>query len=248
MWFNRKNKIDLFNHSLVSEMDNRIVERLKVDLISTNQEILKQLSDKEIKLSDINYSELLLIYEKFNEELTKFILYTYHQELKIENNNERNTKTLGLSKGFSITYAIYYFFLKNNQNGLLKYLSKRKIPQFEKFNKRLEKYFIQSKVVMLSDSYIQYAGGYNKENVNSEDIDKALEDLQEMDEEHGSFWISMLTEDQERVLVVNKDLNLIIINGEEEFPYQAKNFKDVKSILQLHIEKEFDKIKSFIKK
>ncbi len=253
MWFKRKQNIDLFNHPLVSEMDERITELIKVDLITSNQEILKQLSNEEIKQSGLNSKSVLSVFEKFNEDLIKFICYSYHQEKKYEKNNsqstEENSETLGFSKGFSITYAIYYHFLVNNKTGLSKYLSKRKIPQFDKFSKRLELYFSQSKGVSLSDSYIQYAGGYNKEDVNSNDIVKALEDIKKMDEEHGAFWISILNEeDEEMVIEVNKDLNLSLIFGEEEYQYQSQNFEEIKSILELHIDKEFEKIKSITKK
>ncbi|WCO03551.1 hypothetical protein [Psychroserpens ponticola] len=253
MWFKRKKNIDLFNHPLVSKMDERITGLIKVDLITSDQEILKQLSDDEIKQSGINSKSILSVFEKFNEDLIKFICYSYHQEKKHEKNNsqsmEETSETLGLSKGFSITYAIYFHFLINDKTGLSKYLSKRKIPQFDKFSKRLELYFSQSKGVSLSDSYIQYAGGYNKEDVNANDITKALEDIKKMDEEHGAFWISMLNEnDLEMIIEVNKDLNLSLIFGEEEFRYQSQGFEETKSILELHINKEFDKIKSIIKK
>ncbi|NMH89874.1 hypothetical protein [Flavivirga algicola] len=252
MWFKRKKNIDLFNHPLVSQMDERITGLIKVDLITSDQEIIKRLSDEEIKQSGINSESILSVFEKFNEDLIKFICYSYHQEKNYHKNKNQSTEetseTLGLSKGFSITYAIYYHFLINNKTGLSKYLSKRKIPQFDKFSKRLELYFSQSKGVSLSDSYIQYAGGYNKEDVNSNDITKALEDIKKMDEEHGAFWISILNEeDEEMVVEVNKDLNLSLIFGEEEFQYQSKNFEETKSILELHINKEFDKIKSITK-
>lgn len=253
MWFKRKQNIDLFNHPLVLEMDERITGLIKVDLITSKQETLKRLSDEEIKQSGINSKSLLSIFEKFNEDLIKFICYSYHQEKKYDKNNnyltEETSETLGLSKGFSVTYAIYYHFLINNKTGLSKYLSKRKIQQFDKFSKRLELYFSQSKGVSLSDSYIQYVGGYNKEDVNSYDIAKALEDIKKMDEEHGAFWISMLNEqDEEMIIEVNKDLNLSLIFGEEEFQYQSQNFEETKTILELHINKEFEKIKSRAKK
>lgn len=253
MWFKRKQNIDLFNHPLVSEMDKRITGLIKVDLITSKQEILKRLSDEEIKQSALNPKSILSVFEKFNEDLTKFICYSYHQEKKYQKNNNHSTEetseSLGLSKGFSITYAIYYHFLVNNTTGLSKYLSKRKIPQFDRFSKRLELYFSQSKGVSLSDSYIQYAGGYNKEDVNSNDITKALADIKKMDEGHGAFWISMLNEeDEEMIIEVNQDLNLSLIFGQEEFQYQSQNFEETKSILELHINKEFDKIKSITKK
>ena len=89
MWFKRKQNIDLFNHPLVSEMDERITGMIKVDLINSNQEILKRLSDEEIKQSGINSKSLLSVFEKFNEDLIKFICYSYHQEKKYDKNNNQ---------------------------------------------------------------------------------------------------------------------------------------------------------------
>lgn len=250
MWFKKKKDIELFNHPIISKMDEQVAYHLKINVISSDQEVLKQLSEKEQKQSGIKSLDLLPIFEKNNEKLTKFICYSYSQELKIEQSKVENSKALGLSKGFSITYAIYYYFLKNEKKKeLLHYLSKRKIPRYEKFNQRLDKYFFQSKGVIFSDSYIQYATGYNKENVNYSDIEKALKDIKVMDEEHMAFWISMLVDDEEFIIEVNKDLNLTLIFGKErEFLHQSQDNKEVKNILELHINKEYDKIMSMIKK
>lgn len=255
MWFRRKKNITLFNNPLISEMDEKICSILKLKLISSDYEILEKLSEEEQNQSGIKTLELLSLFEKENEELTKFICYSYSLESKVEKKLDRvkkeDIKTVGLSKGFSISYGIYYYFLKNEKkNELLNYLSKRRIPQYGKFYERLENYFFQSKGVMLSESYIQYAGGYNKENVNQSDIQKALNDLKIMDEEHGAFWISMLVEnDEEFIIEVNKNLNLSLIYGEnKENHYQAENYSEVKNILELHIKKEFEKINEILKK
>lgn len=55
------------------------------------------------------------------------------------------------------------------------------------------------------ENYIQYAGGYQKDNINETDIEKAIADIQRMDDEHGAFWVSVTTND-ENVIEVNKDL------------------------------------------
>lgn len=253
MWFKRKKSIELFNHSLVSDLEEKVIGLIKVDLITSDQEILKRLSDEEIKQSGINSKSILSVFQKFGEDLIKFICYSYHQEKKDDKSNnqsrEEASKNLGLSKGFSITYAIYYHFLVNNKAGLSKYLLKRKIPKSDKFNKRLELYFSQSKGVLLSSSYIQYASGYNKEDVNSDDIIRALDEIKKMDSEHEVFWVSMFNEENEEMIIeVNKDLNLSLIFGEDRFQYQSQNFEEIKSILELHIIKEFDKIKLMTKK
>jgi hypothetical protein len=254
MWFRRRKNITVFNNPLISEMDEKICSILKVKLIASDSEILEKISEEEQNQSGIKTLELLSLFEKENEELTKFICYSYSLESKVEKKLDRvkkeDRKTVGLGKGFSITYGIYYYFLKNKKKKeFLDYLSKRKIPQHREFYERLENYFFQSKGVMLSESYIQYAGGYNKEDVNNSDIQKALNDLKVMDEEHGAFWISMLVEnDEEFIIEVNKNLKLSLIFGEnKENYYQAKNYEEVKNILELHIKKDFEKINEIVK-
>ena len=64
------------------------------------------------------------------------------------------------------------------------------------------------------ESYIQYASGYQKDNIIFDDIKKAISDVQKMDDEHGAFWASVITDD-ENVIETNKDLQLsIIFDGE----------------------------------
>ena len=52
---------------------------------------------------------------------------------------------------------------------------------------------------MLSDSYLQYAAGYQKKDVKSEDITKAIQDLEIMNDEHGAFWISVMTDENDEI-------------------------------------------------
>jgi hypothetical protein len=260
MWF--KKKKELFNHPLVDKLDKELSSILKVDLITSNSEILERLSNEEQNQSGIISSDLLSIYEEKRDELMKFTCYCYSKESKIDHFEEypnpndskqvhSDSKTIGLGKGFSITYAIYYYFLsKDDNDGLLNFLSARRIPYFKKFHERLLKYFHESKGVMLSDSYIQYLAGYNKENVTNENIDKAIKDVQEMDDEHGAFWISMLEENgEEYVIEVNKRLNVSVMYGEKiDIQYKSQDWDEVKLILKLHIDRKFDEIISIVKK
>ncbi|MEJ5104358.1 hypothetical protein [Chryseobacterium sp. MYb328] len=57
----------------------------------------------------------------------------------------------------------------------------------------------------MTENYIQYAEGYQKDNIDEKDIVKAIKDIQLMDDEHGVFWVSVITHD-ENVIEVNKDL------------------------------------------
>jgi len=260
MWF--KKKIELFNHPLIEKVDKELSSILKADLITSDSEILERLSKEEQKQSGIASSDLLSIYEKKKDDLIKFTCYSYSKESKIELVEEypnpaddkqeySDSKTIGLSKGFSITYAIYFYFLSKNDNkGLLDYLSVRRIPSSKKFHERLINYFHESKGVILSDSYIQYAAGYDKENVTIKDIDKAIKDVQEMDEEHGAFWISILMDnDEEYVIEVNKRQKVSVMYGEKiDIQYDSQDWNEVKHILKLHIDKKFDDIITIVNK
>ena len=260
MWF--KKKVELFHHPLIENVDKELSFLLKADLITSDLEILERLSKEELKQSGISSSDLLLIYKNKKDELMKFTCYCYSKESKINYLEEypnldddkqihSDSKTIGLSKGFSITYAIYYYFLlENDNNGLMDYLSVRRIPYFKKFHERLLKYFHESKGVMLSDSYIQYAAGYDKENVTMEDIDKAIKDIQETDDEHGAFWISMLKEnDEEYVIEVNKWLKVSVMYGEKiDLESNSQDWDEIRNILKMHINRKFDDIILAVKK
>ncbi len=96
------------------------------------------------------------------------------------------------------------------------------------------------------ESYIQYASGYQKYDITLDDIKKAILDVQNMDDEHGAFWVSVITDD-ENVIETNKDLQLSIIFDGEEFKYKATDWNEVASFYNLLIGKRFDEIKEKIK-
>lgn len=48
----------------------------------------------------------------------------------------------------------------------------------------------------MAENYIQYATGYQKDNIDLSDIKRAIKDAQEMDDEHGAFWASVITDDE----------------------------------------------------
>jgi hypothetical protein len=96
------------------------------------------------------------------------------------------------------------------------------------------------------ESYIQYASGYQKDNIIFDDIKQAISDVQKMDDEHGAFWASVITDD-ENVIETNKDLQLSIIFDGEETKYKANDWNEVESFYRLLLEKRFDEIKEKIK-
>ncbi|MBO9566572.1 MAG: hypothetical protein J7621_27610 [Niastella sp.] len=98
----------------------------------------------------------------------------------------------------------------------------------------------------MMDNYIQYAGGYQKDNIDETDIKKAIKDIQLMDDEHGAFWVSVIT-DAENVIEVNKDLSLSVIFEEVETKYQAKSWEEVEELYNLLLLKRFADIEMKIK-
>ena len=99
----------------------------------------------------------------------------------------------------------------------------------------------------MTESYIQYAAGYQKDNIDEADIKKAIQDIQQMDDEHGAFWVSVITDD-ENVIEVNKDLSLAVVFEGTQINYQAKNWVEVEELYSLLLLEEFEVIKQKITK
>jgi hypothetical protein len=98
----------------------------------------------------------------------------------------------------------------------------------------------------MTENYIQYAIGYQKDNINETDIDKAIKDIQLMDDEHGAFWVSVIS-NGENVIIVNKDLLLSVIFEGVETKHQATNWDEVKELCHLLLLEKFNEIKVRIK-
>ncbi len=102
------------------------------------------------------------------------------------------------------------------------------------------------KIISMSENYIQYADGYQKDNIGEADIEKAIQDIQQMDDEHGAFWVSVTTND-ENVIEVNKDLSISVIFEGIETKYQATDWNEVKELYDLLLLERFDELKVKIK-
>ena len=94
----------------------------------------------------------------------------------------------------------------------------------------------------MTENYIQYASGYQKENITYADIKKAIKHVQSMDDEHGAFWVSIITND-ENVIEVNKDLSLSVIFEGDEIKYQAADWNEVEQLYKFLLSEQFDEIK-----
>lgn len=67
-----------------------------------------------------------------------------------------------------------------------------------------------------------------------------------MDNEHGAFWISVITDD-ENVIETNKDLSLSVIFDGQETRYQASDWKEVVELYKLLLQEKFEEITSRVK-
>ena len=98
------------------------------------------------------------------------------------------------------------------------------------------------------ENYIQYLEGYNKDNITFSDIEKAIIEINETDDEHSVFWVSVISDDDfENVIEASKSLDLIITFNEISTKYKAKDWNEVKELYKLLLEEKFDLIKAQIK-
>lgn len=98
----------------------------------------------------------------------------------------------------------------------------------------------------MNENYIQYAEGYNKDNITFKEIEKAIIEIQQADDEHGTFWVSVITED-ENVIETDKYLNLIIVFEGNQINYKAKDWDEVKELYKLLLDEKFEAIKQKVK-
>ena len=98
------------------------------------------------------------------------------------------------------------------------------------------------------ENYIQYLEGYNKDNITFSDIEKAIIEINETDDEHSVFWVSVISDgDFENVIEASKSLDLIITFDKISTKYKAKGWNEVKELYKLLLEEKFDLIKAQIK-
>jgi rRNA maturation endonuclease Nob1 len=97
----------------------------------------------------------------------------------------------------------------------------------------------------MTENYIQYVAGYQKDNINKKDISRAIKDIKQMDDEHGAFWVSVITDD-ENVIEVSKDLKLSFMSAGSAMKYQAKSWDEVQELYELLLDERFTDIRAKI--
>ncbi|WP_299229720.1 hypothetical protein [uncultured Psychroserpens sp.] len=107
------------------------------------------------------------------------------------------------------------------------------------------------------ESFLEKAWGDSVDNPKIEDIEVAIKETQEMDDEHGAFWVGVFGEDdKEIVLEVSKYLTqTLILDPENSNPEtfnekrsRAENWEEILQNFKLLLNGEIDEILSRITK
>lgn len=103
--------------------------------------------------------------------------------------------------------------------------------------------------IEIEGRYIQYAAGYDKDDITISDINKALIDLTNMDDEHGGFWIGVYGADtDEFVLELHKSLTLFGNFGEEEnYKITLDKIEEAKEYFNLLLNGEIGELREKLK-
>lgn len=103
-------------------------------------------------------------------------------------------------------------------------------------------------MINIVGSFIQYAAGYDKDNVTELDIIKALNDLPTMDDEHGAFFVGVYGENTEEfVLELHKDLTLFAIFEEENYKIRLTKIEEASIYFKLLLAGDTNKITEWLK-
>ena len=102
----------------------------------------------------------------------------------------------------------------------------------------------------LNENYLQRAWSDGVDNIDIREVDKAIQEVQQMDDEHGAFWVGLLKED-EIVLEVSKDLSIVgIFNGDlgGEIKSKAKDWQEVRLMYKHFLDDDLEAVKSVLLK
>ncbi len=101
-------------------------------------------------------------------------------------------------------------------------------------------------------TYLQKAWGDSIDNVTIEDIKIAISEAQNMDEEHGAFWVGIgntFCYDEENILETHKDLSVLGIFADQ--PYKEikaifKTWTDIENVYRHFLSGDFEKVKAML--
>ena len=97
---------------------------------------------------------------------------------------------------------------------------------------------------MTTNMWIEKAWGDSVENATFDDIQTAIAETIQMDEEHGAFWVGHMK--NRFVLEVHKNLDLFLVHGEnqdEQIQIKLDNWTEVEYFFRLYFDGEFQQLK-----
>ena len=97
-----------------------------------------------------------------------------------------------------------------------------------------------------AENYLQRAWSDSIDSISITDVQKAISEIREMDEEHGAFWVGICDE-EEYILEADKNLNLIGVFGtesDEQFKFKAKSWEEVEELFNLFLDGRLEAVKS----
>jgi hypothetical protein len=96
--------------------------------------------------------------------------------------------------------------------------------------------------------YLEKAWGDSVENPTIKDVQIAISETIEMDDEHGAFWIGC-GDEEETVLETHRDLSVIgIFAGppEQQIKARFQNWMDIEEIYKVLLSGDFDQVKAIL--
>jgi hypothetical protein len=94
------------------------------------------------------------------------------------------------------------------------------------------------------ENYLQRTWSDAIDNIGIDEVKNAITELQEMDDEHGSFWVSVFGEN-ETVLEIDKNMRVVaIFNGDVENSVEKKlkTWEEVLSLYELLLKEDFESL------
>ena len=95
------------------------------------------------------------------------------------------------------------------------------------------------------NSYLQRAWSDYISDITIADIDTVIIETQEMDDEHGAFWVGV--NDEEYILEVDKFLDMVLTVDDDETHFKAKNWEEVRYLYEVLLASDFEILVSHFK-
>ena len=95
-------------------------------------------------------------------------------------------------------------------------------------------------------TYLQKAWTDSIDDVSINDVRIAIAETQQMDEEHGAFWVG--TDEEEYILETDKNLDMIAVANGEATKYRAADWKEVEYLYQLLLNEDYTILINHVKK